>query len=92
MSMKDKAKDLMQTSLGKMEKATGKALGDEDMPAKDQVEEVKSQLKIVGDKVLKSTGKALGDQDMPAKDQVEEVKSQVKQAAIRVRDALKKNG
>ena len=59
MSMKDKAKDLMQASLGKMEKATGKVLGDEDMPAKDQVEEVKSQVKQAASRVrdaLKKNG------------------------------------
>lgn len=91
MSMKDKTRNMIQTSLGRVEKATGKVLGDEDMPAKDQVEELKGHLKNVGDRVVKSTGKALGDEDMPAKDQVEELKTHLKQAGGRVRDAFKKD-
>lgn len=91
MSMKDKAKNMVQASLEKVEKATGKALGNEEMPVKDQVEEVKGHLKNVGDKVVKSTGRALGDEEMPVKGQVEEVKGHLKQAGGRVRDAFKKD-
>ncbi len=92
MSMKDRAKSLVQTSLDKVERATGKALGDEDMPVKDQVEELMGHLKNVADRVVKSSGKALGDEDMPVKDQVEELKAQLKHAGGRVRDAFKKDG
>jgi uncharacterized protein YjbJ (UPF0337 family) len=91
MSMKDKARSMMQTSLEKVEKVTGKAFGNEDMPVKDQVEELKGHLKQAGDKVVKSTGKALGDEDMPVKDQVEELKGHLKQAGGKVRDAFKKD-
>ena len=91
MSMKDKARSMIQTSLEKVEKATGKALGNEDMPVKEQVEELKGHMKNAGDKVVKSTGKALGDEDMPVKDQVEELKGHLKQAGGKVRDAFKKD-
>jgi uncharacterized protein YjbJ (UPF0337 family) len=91
MSMKDKAKSMMKTSLEKVEKATGKALGNEDMPVKDQVHELKDHLKNAGDKVVKSTGKALGDQEMPVKDQMGELKGHLKQAGGKVRDAFKKD-
>ncbi len=91
MSMKDKAKNFVQTSRDKVEKATGKVLGNEDMPAKEQMEELKGHLKNVGDKVVKSTGRALGDEDMPVKDQVEELKAHLKDAGGKVRDAFKKD-
>ena len=91
MSMKDKAKDLVQSSLGKVEKVTGKALGDEDMPVKEQVAELKEHLKVAGEKVVKVTGKALGDEDMPVKEQVNELKSHLKVAGEKVREALKKS-
>ncbi len=51
MSIKDKAKNMMLASFEKVEKATGKALGNEEMPVKDQVEEVKVHLKNVGERV-----------------------------------------
>ena len=91
MSMKDRAKSMAQSSLEKVEKATGKALGDENMPAKDQVGELKDHLKHAGDKVIKATGKALGDENMPAKDQVGELKDHLKHAGDKVRRALKKD-
>jgi len=91
MSMKDRAKNLAQTSWDRVEKVTGKALGDENMPVGEQVEELKGHLRNVGDKVTKSTGKALGDEDMAVKDQLEELKGHLKVAGGKVRDAFKKH-
>ena len=91
MSMKDKARNLVQTSREKVEKATGKALGDEDMTARDQVAELRGHLKNAGGKVMKTTGKALGDEDMTARDQVGELKGHLKEAGAKVRDAFKKD-
>jgi uncharacterized protein YjbJ (UPF0337 family) len=91
MSMKDKARNFVQTSREQVEKATGKALGDADMTAKDQVEELKVHLKNAGGKVTKTIGKALGDEDMTAKDQVAELKGHLKVAGGKVRDAFKKD-
>ena len=90
MSMKDRAVNFVQTSMDKVEKATGKALGNEDMPASEQMEELKGRLRNLGDKVTKSTGKALGNEDMPVKDQVEELKGHLKDAGVKLRDAFKK--
>ena len=63
MSMKDKAKNFVQTSRYKVEKATGKALGNEDMPAKEQMEELKGHLKDAGGKVRDAFKKDSGTAD-----------------------------
>jgi uncharacterized protein YjbJ (UPF0337 family) len=91
MSLKDRAKNMVQMSRDKVQRATGKALGNEHMPAREQVEEVKVHLKNAGDKVLKTTGKALGDEDMTPSAQVEELKGHLKVAGEKVREAFKKD-
>ena len=63
MSMKDKAKNFVQTSRDKVVKFTGRALGDEDMPVKDQVEELKGHLKDAGGKVRDKFKKVSGTPD-----------------------------
>lgn len=90
-SIKDKAKDLVQSSIEKVEKVTGKVLGDENMPAKDQVEELKGHAKGAGERVKKLTGKALGDENLSTKDQVEELKEHLKGAGGKIKGAFKKN-
>ena len=90
MSIGERAKNLLQTSRDKLTRTTGKALGDEEMPVKDQVNEIRGHFRNVGHKVTRTTGKALGDEEMPVKDQLEELKSHVKVASDKVRDALKR--
>jgi uncharacterized protein YjbJ (UPF0337 family) len=55
--MKDRAKNAVESSLHKVTKSTGKALGDEDMAVKDQVQELKGHLKEAGAKVRDSLKK-----------------------------------
>ena len=90
MSMMERARNVVLASRERIERATGKVLGDEDMPVKEQVEELMVQIKTAGDKVIRSTGKVLGDEDMPVKVQLEQIKSHVRAAAKRFRDSLKK--
>ncbi len=88
MSMVRRARELMETTVARAEKATGKVLGDEAMPRDQQIREVSTHLRDVGAKVSHSTGRALGDADMPVKDQVKEVKVHIRRAGDRVRYAV----
>ena len=51
MSKQDKAKNAAQIAKGKVKEATGKHLGNEDLEAEGQLDQVKGNLKQAGEKV-----------------------------------------
>ena len=90
MSMMQRAKRAASASRTKVERLTGKVLGDEDMPVGEQVEELKVHLRATADKVTRTTGKALGDEDMPVKEQVADLWGRAKDAGATLRGALRR--
>jgi uncharacterized protein YjbJ (UPF0337 family) len=90
MGIMDRAKNAVQTSIEKVEKTTGKALGDENMSTGDQVEALKGHAKHASAKVKKATGKALGDENMSTGDQVEALKDHARHATAKIKESFKK--
>ncbi len=89
--MRDRALEAAQAARARIERATGRALGDQDMPAREHVEEMRHQLRSIGDRVLKTTGKALGDEDMTPRAQVEELKDRWAAARAKAHDTRSKD-
>lgn len=88
MKWRDKAKNVVLAARERVERALGRVLGDEDMPAREQIEELRGHLKTAGERALKSTGRALGDEDMPARQQAVELRGHLRMISMRVRQAL----
>ena len=84
MSKIDRIKNLALSLRERAERVVGRALGDEDMPSKEQVQELREHLQTLGVKVVRTTGRVLGDEDMALAAQIAQVKGHLEVGATKV--------